>query len=248
MTTTEKLQGNELNRALRELITLYKEVKEEVDNKPWTEICNNISKVFMHITYEITSENSVLVSYKNNGHTYQVFAHKYFGDFDNKTPDYSLVTTFDSMIDGEVYSIDWAFDQLDGDLTRAQQIEFFKKWDLAPLENFITKDLGANVVLTGDTVTKSKPCCYIHSINDLVEFSGICKAMFKSLKIESFGSCTFYIDEETGKMELGVPDMSFQYEHIDGGHNEHSIYYVKYNYRENKWFIKRPNEDKYFEI
>lgn len=251
MTTTEKLQGNELNVELRELINLYKEVSEAVNNKPWTDVCNNICKTW-GTTYTILTENDIKVDYthrpdySDKEYKLSVHVHKYFGDTDG-APDKSLVTVFDSSIDDTTYDIEWAQRHLGHDFTEKEQIEFFETWDLTPLERFMSKDLGVTVYLLKDIVKKNKVCCYLHS-TDLVEFSGICKAMFRHLTIESFGSCSFFFSNKDGLQHVSVPDMSFRYEHTGGGNNGHSIYYVGYDIRKGTWQVRKPDEDKAYEL
>lgn len=250
-----KLEGTDLTKALRQIVEFYNEIKEAVNNKPWTDVANNLSRVYLHLNYEILSETTVKVTYNTSKGSYfecaehelTVFVHKYMGDFDGKTPDYSLVSTYDSMIDGDTYAIDWVVEKLGHDFTEKEQADFFRTWDLTPLERFMSKDLGCTIDLIKDITTKNKVCCYLHSY-DLTEHSGICKAMFRTLTIESFGSCSFYIDKYTGLQQVSVPDMSFRYEHTGGGNNGHSIYYVSYNIRKGTWQIRKPDEDKAYNI
>lgn len=252
MTTTEKLQGNELNVELRELINLYNEVSKVVNNKPWTNVLTNICKTW-YTTYTVLTENDIKVDYthkpeySNKEYKLSVHVHRYMGDYDNNTPDYSLVTVFDSSIDDIIYDIEWAHRHLGHDYTEQEQIEFFETWDLTPIERFMTKDLGCTVYLLKDVVKKYKVCCYLHS-DDLTAFSGICKAMFRTLTIESFGSCSFFVSKKDGLQHVSVPNMSFRYEHPDGGTNGHSIYYVGYDIRKGTWQVRKPGEDKAYEL
>lgn len=145
-------------------------------------------------------------------------------------------------IDGQRYTIDDIKEFL-GDLTPEQQKQVLQNLAIYTFEKYIEKRTGYPIKFEKIKICEDKGnySMYLQTGN-LIEQSGICKAMLKEIHIEMNG-IGFYIDNETGEQRLWLPSIHFKYTHMDNGTNGHEMgriryvdgRYQGYNYETETW-------------
>lgn len=113
------------------------------------------------------------------------------------------------------------------------EAKFFVELDISPIEKYIEKLVGVPVTLKKQYITFPEVSMNLFSEN-LVEYTGICKAMLKEIHI-SCKNIHFSIDRETGKQFLSISSIAFRYEHSQGGNNGYDIGRVHYNLETKEW-------------
>lgn len=103
--------------------------------------------------------------------------------------------------------------------------------DLRPLELYLSKLCRTKVELYSEIESGGLKVIS----NELVESSGCCIPMFKSLKIMFRMDLT--IDAESGEQFVSVSGISYDYEHSHGGHNGYTFARVKYNKNNKEWLV-----------
>lgn len=145
-------------------------------------------------------------------------------------------------IDGQRYTIDDIKEFL-GDLTPEQQKQALQRVPIRTFEKYIEKRTGYPIKFEIPKIYQNKDTYTLDlCTGNLIEQSGICKAMLKEIHIEMNG-IGFYIDNETGEQRLWLPSIHFKYTHMDNATNGHEmgrIRYVNgryqgYNYETETW-------------
>lgn len=148
------------------------------------------------------------------------------------------------MINEETYSIEELIEFI-GDLTDEEQHDKLEQLDVSAIQLYIKKRTGMHVTLHKELYKnrQDKWCLKLYSDN-LVEHTGICKAMLKEIYIECRG-IGFGVDRETGEQELWIPSLHFSYVHQDAGTNGHDFGRVAYNGNE---FLGYNYETREYEV
>ena len=142
-----------------------------------------------------------------------------------------------NQIDGERFSQNWLNLQLENDIEGIRQKQWFEAFSLEPLEVLIYHLLGINVKLEKSIYKRAGNWIMsFSSTENLVQYAGICKAIMEELRVDSFGSCSFYYDKDTGEQCLSMPNVSFSYRHTHGGTNGYEIARVHYNMYSGNWY------------
>ena len=119
-------------------------------------------------------------------------------------------------------------ERLLGDLTPLEQRKALEDMYLTDIEKYLSKRCGIEIKLKS-MVTNPKGVYQLKLYTDnLVEHTGICKAMLKNIYIES-DFIGYHIDKSTGEQKLSYMRFNFRYTHQDGGHNGHEIGCVRFN-------------------
>lgn len=168
-------------------------------------------------------------------HTYTIAINRYSSDYDS-TKHYWKILRSMTEIDGETVSLDWINLQLETDLVGIKQKKWLEVFSLEPLEVLIYHLLGINVKFEKDIYEKDGNWkMRFSSTENLIEYAGICKWIMKDLRIDSFGSCSFYFDRDSGEQKLSLPPMHFYYEHTNGGSNDYELIRVYYDMYSGNW-------------
>lgn len=172
-----------------------------------------------------------------DGHTYTIE----LGNFENGW----RVTPSGNQIDGHMFHQDWLHLQLETDLEGIRQKQWFEVFSLQPLETLVSTILGIPVKLEKQIFEKKGEWKMTFSSPDnLVQHAGICKAIMKDLRIDSFGACSFYYDKVTGEQKLSIPAVHFSYEHTQGGSNGYEIVTVYYDMYSGDWSYRKVTDYK----
>ena len=131
-------------------------------------------------------------------------------------------------IDEQTYSIDYLKGLL-GDLTEDEQEKALTDMYIQPIEKYLEQRTG-KVITLHKKLYKNKSDRWSLNLftTNLVEDTGICKAMLKEIHIEinNIGYC---VDKQTGEQYLYIPTAYFFYTHNDDGHNGHEMGRVRFN-------------------
>ena len=145
-------------------------------------------------------------------------------------------------INGQRYTIEDIKEFL-GDLTPEQQKQALQNLSIYTFEKYIEKRTGYPIKFEKIKICEDSGNYSMYlSTSNLIEQSGICKAMLKEIHIEIKG-IGFYIDNETGEQCLWLPSIYFRYTHMDNGTNGHEMgriryrdgRYQGYNYETETW-------------
>lgn len=121
-------------------------------------------------------------------------------------------------------------------LTKEEQKEFFENFDIEPLTKIMTSLLGIDIELKKTLCYNARYDCHTLMIEsqELVEHIGIARAIIKSIKADTFGTCRFFTNDED-EHELYIPYMHFSYVHTSGGTNGYELLNVSYDIRTGNW-------------
>lgn len=170
------------------------------------------------------------LDYKSyDGHTYTIELGNY---------EYGWrATPSGNQIDGHMFHQDWLNLQLENDLKGIRQKQWLEVFSLQPLETFISTLLGIPVKLEKQIFeNKGEWKMTFSSTENLVQHAGICKAIIEELRVDSFGSCSFYYDKDNGEQKLSIPRIHFSYKHPYGGTNGYEIARVYYDMYSGNWY------------
>ena len=123
---------------------------------------------------------------------------------------------------------------------------FLENLQLKPLEHFIKDQFGLRVKFNKVIyVRKEIDQIQMHlETDDVKQYTGIMKNLFKKAILSTFGSITFHtvvkpsIDCDAEFSELSFPDITFNYEYIDGHTDGHTCIYVTYDLDHRNWYLK----------
>jgi len=118
-----------------------------------------------------------------------------------------------------------------GDLSEMEQHDVLKNFYLGGIEKYLSKRCGTQITLNKLVTMKNGKYVMDLYTDDLVDKSGVCKAMLEHLYIESRGN-GFYIDQETGKQIISFSTFRFVYQHVGGGSNGHEMGCIRMNEKE----------------
>ena len=117
-----------------------------------------------------------------------------------------------------------------GDLSVEEQKYGLQHLYLDSIEKYLSKRTGIPIKLYSE-LKQTKQGNWVLNLfsENLIDKTGICKAMLKEIHIECTG-IGYSIDyDKTGEQYLGIPAIYFQYEHHAGGHNGYEIGRVRWN-------------------
>lgn len=131
------------------------------------------------------------------------------------------------------------------DLTEDEQEKALTDMYIQPIEKYLEQRTG-KVITLHKKLYKNRSNKWALNLftTNLIEDTGICKAMLKELHIE-INNIGYSIDNETGEQCLYFPAAYFYYTHNDDGHNGHEMgrihfdsktgQYQGYNYETQTW-------------
>lgn len=171
-----------------------------------------------------------------SGHTYTIVINQYFSDYDS-TKHYWKIQRSMTEIDGEIVSLDWIKVQLETDLIGIKQKKWLEVFSLQPLETLVSTMLGTPIKFEKEVYEhKGEWKMRFSSSENLVDKAGICKWIMKDLRVDSFGSCSFFFDKDSGEQKLSIPRIDFSYEHTHGGSNGYELVTVYYDMYLGNWY------------
>ena len=168
----------------------------------------------------IKEENGVfLYVRKSQGDTYTLAI---------DTSDHTQMDVYDKVsINGKVFTVGYLLRFLN-DLTDLEQRKVLEDFYVGNIENYLDLKCGHPITLR-KMVTMNHTRYVLDLFTDnLVNETGICKAMLKNIYIESRKN-GFVIDIETGEQVLGYMRFYFRYEHQNGASNAHEIGVIRQN-------------------
>lgn len=144
------------------------------------------------------------------------------------TSDHTQMDVYDNiLINEQKYTIGYLLGFLN-DLTDLEQRKVLEDFYVGDIENYLEERCGHPITLRKMvTMDHTRYVLDLYTDN-LVNETGICKAMLKNIYIESRKN-GFVIDKETGEQVLGYMRFYFRYEHQDGGSNGHEIGVIRQN-------------------
>ena len=117
-----------------------------------------------------------------------------------------------------------------GDLTDEEQKQALENMYLDDIEKYASKRTGRQIKFKKKIYQDKNGTWNLKLYTDnLIEQTGICKAMLKEIIADTWGSISYYIDKETGEQRLSTILLHFSYTHIDGGTNGHEFGRVRFN-------------------
>lgn len=158
----------------------------------------------------------------------------------------NMVVRPDVEINGQLFSVAYLQGYLN-DLAPEQQKESLNSMDLTPIEKYLSKRCGTKIHLYTE-LKQNKSGDYTLNLftGNLIDKTGICKAMLKDINIES--SIGYSIDYDgTGEQYLYISTFYFQYDHMNGGSNGYEMGRVKWN-EEDACFYGYNYETRKYEV
>lgn len=115
-----------------------------------------------------------------------------------------------------------------GDLTDEEQKEALENMYLGDIQKYISERTGIDIIFH-KKLTQNKQGNWRLELftNNLVEYSGICKAMLTNITVNT--DTYYYIDKYTGEQSLSTLVIYFNYNHVGGGSNGHECGRVRFN-------------------
>lgn len=204
----------------RQAVNTWKYAQEDLSHKDLNYV-ERQAATYNEKYDNIKEENNVYIWIrKSNDNVYELAI---------DTSDHTKMDVYDKVsINGKVFTIGYLLGFLN-DLTDLEQRKVLEDFYVGGIENYLEKRCGHPITLK-KFVTNPKGKYQMDLYTDnLVNETGICKAMLKNIYIEC-RNIGFYVDYEyTGEQKLSYMRFNFRYEHQDGGSNGHEIGVVRQN-------------------
>lgn len=148
----------------------------------------------------------------------------------------NMIVKPDVKINDQVYSIQNLKEFLN-DLSPEEQKKNLENLYIGAFEKYLSKRTGIKIHLYKE-IKQSKNGEYSLNLftGNLIDKTGICKAMLKYINIECNG-ISYSIDyNTTGEQYLWIPTFDFRYDHINGGSNGYEVGRIKWNEKEASFY------------
>lgn len=119
-------------------------------------------------------------------------------------------------------------------LTKEEQKKFMEELDITPIEKVLSKKLGVEIKLSKRIFERNNEIQMDLKSQDLKEYAGILSSQYNYLVIDTFGSCSFYINDKNNQGFI-IPSMHYSFEYVNGGSNGHELQKFWYDFRKNEW-------------
>ena len=213
-------------------LEILDEVKEELDEKPLTECFNSY--------IEVNKVNELYQAVIHRlGDVYKVDIYPY-----TEVVEKAQVDTDNIYINGQVFSREDIDNMLDGDIQNIT--EFLKNLDLSDVFDYIRNLLKLDSEEPLEFFNRELDevnCKLILTSHNLVNKTGICRAMLKDMRVKF--SIGLTVNPSNGEQEIACRSIDLVYEHSHGGRNGYTIGRVKYDPHIEVWYGYNFEKEKY---
>lgn len=141
------------------------------------------------------------------------------------------------LINGEMVTYVKLKDMIKDDIV--SELPYLLSIDVKPLEDYVSAICGSEIKFN---IIPERNGLKLYTDN-LIEETGICKAMYKEIHIYTRMNLT--IDQYTGEQVVDIGAINFDYEHSHGGHNGYEIARVKYDKLTHLWYFYNYKKAEY---